>query len=231
MYNKEKLVEYLFEFVTQERKEGFERVVKERTKYLSVVLEDVFQPHNASAVMRSCDCFGVQDLHVVEPGNEFIPDKEITMGSHKWVTVKTYDKNEKAIADCFDNLRADGFRIVATTPHTNDCNLHDFDVTKGPFALVFGSELPGLSDYALANADEYLKVPMYGFTESLNISVSVAIILQHLTNEIRRCNVNWELSNEHRNERLDAWLRGSIINSDQIGERWVEMQNELTSGF
>ena len=220
MCNDEGLVKYLTEFITPERNSVFERVLKERTKYMTVVLENVYQPHNASAVLRSCDCFGVQDLHVVESENQFIPDKEISMGSHKWVGINTYDINHKAIEQCYNNLRTQGYRIIATSPHSNGCDLHDFDVSKGPFAIVFGAELTGLSSFALEKADEFLKIPMYGFTESLNISVSVAIILQHLSNELRRKGVKWEITKEQRIEILEGWLRSSIKNSEQIIERW-----------
>ena len=156
--------------VTDDRWNRFQEVLDERTQYLTVVLENIYQPLNASAVLRSADCFGIQDVHVIENYNEFTPDREVAMGSSRWLNIKRYNEEENNTLQCIQKLKKEGYRIVATTPHKNDCNLQQFDLTKGKTALLFGTEMEGLTDIALQEADEYLKIPMYGFTENFNLS-------------------------------------------------------------
>lgn len=218
-YNIEEIINYLSEFVTEQRLETFKKVLSNRTRYCTVVLEDIYQPHNASAVLRNCDCFGIQNIHIIEKRNKFKPDTEITMGADKWLTLKNYDFDNISIEKCITHLRSNGYRIVATTPHKNNNSLDQFDIAKGKFALLFGSELKGLTSYAIKNADEYLKIPMFGFTESLNVSVSTAIILQHCATQIRKQNIKWQLSDLEFNEILETWLRQSIKESQKIVER------------
>ena len=115
-----------------------------------------------------------------------------------------------------NSLKKQGYRIVATTPHKNDVELKDFDIEKGKFALVFGSEMPGISDIVLDNADEFLRVNMYGFTESFNISVTVAIMLHELIEKLHRSNVNWQLSNNQKDEIFLDWLKNTVKNADKV---------------
>jgi len=211
-----KLKEYLSEFVLEERRQLFEKVVNNRTRYITVVLENIFQAQNASAVLRSSELFGIQDLHVIENHNEFKIDKEVAMGSSKWLNIYNYNKEKNNTLETINHLKNKGYRIVATTPHQNDVTLDSFDMKKGKFALFFGSELPGLSEIVLQNADDYLKIPMFGFTESFNISVSVAIILHHLSNKIRTTDINWQLSEAEKDEILVEWLKNSIKMSQQL---------------
>lgn len=176
--NKE-LVQYLSTFITPERLEVFDRILKQRTRYLTVVLEDIYQPQNASAVIRTADCFGIQDLYVIENNNLFTIDKEVALGASKWVDIRRFNTKGNSTRRAIAYLRKKGYRIVATSPHEGDVNLEDYDLTKGKTALFFGTELSGISDLVRSEADEFLKIPMYGFTESLNISVSAGIILQN----------------------------------------------------
>lgn len=159
----------------------FDRLAPLRTRHIAVVLEDIYQSHNASAVLRSCDCFGVQDVHVVEAHNPFNPAGDVAVGSSKWVD---YYKHA-TIQDAYRHLHEQGYRIVATLPHENDQMIGDLDITQ-PTALVFGTELTGLTQEAIAGADAYVKIPMYGFTESFNISVCAALSLFSLTERMRR---------------------------------------------
>ena len=175
------LLEHLKTYLTERRKELFQNVLEKRTRHFTVVTEDVYQLHNTSAVMRSCDVFGIQDLHVVEEKLGKKIDKEIAMGAQKWVSLYRYD----SINDCMKVLREKEYQIIATTPHNNSTLLHDFDVTKKS-AFFFGTENDGLSDTVLNAADGFLKIPMYGFTESLNISVSAAIILQRVVTKLKQ---------------------------------------------
>ena len=208
-------LEFLENILTDNRKEKFLEVLETRTKHFTVVVEDVFQMHNASAVMRSCEIFGIQELHVIEERYGKRIDKEIAMGAQKWVDIKTFD----SVTDCVATLKKKGYQIIATTPHENDCLMDDFDISK-PSALFFGTERDGLSDEILKSADGFLKIPMVGFTESLNISVSAAILLQNITNRLRQTDINWQLTEEEILEKRMDWARKSIKDIKRIETRY-----------
>lgn len=210
-----KLLEYLESYLTERRKDRFKKVLAERTRHFTVVTEDVYQLHNTSAVMRTCDVFGIQDLHVVEEKISKRIDKEIAMGAQKWVNFNRYN----SVKECISNLKNSGYQIIATTPHDNSTLLHEFDVTKKS-AFFFGKESDGLSDTVMQAADGFLKIPMYGFTESLNISVSAAIILQSVVTKLKQSEVDWKLSPEEIPEIEMEWVKRTIKASDEIIERY-----------
>lgn len=211
------LLTYLEGFITENRKEGFLRVLKNRTKHFTVAMEDVFQLHNTSAVMRSCEVFGIQELNVVEQKFGKSIDKEIAMGAEKWVDINRFS----SIQDCITNLKGKGYQIIATTPHNDSCLLHEFDITK-PSALFFGTERDGLSEEVMQQADGFLKIPMVGYTESLNISVSAAIIIQDVTNRLRQSDIHWQLSEEEILEKRLDWTRKSIKDIEFIEKKFYE---------
>ncbi|MFW5690007.1 MAG: TrmH family RNA methyltransferase [Spirochaetota bacterium] len=208
--NTEALTDYLSSFVTPERLARMHEVLAERTRYLTVVVEDIYQPHNASAVLRTCDCFGVQDVHIVENRNRYRLNPGVELGTAQWLTLHRYRGEGDNTPAAIEALRAAGYRIVATTPHTDQVELERFDLEAGPAALLFGNELDGLSPTALEAADEHLAIPMYGFVESFNISVSAAIVLHHLTHVLRTSDHDYRLGDDERREVLLAWLRSSI---------------------
>ena len=212
----------LFEsYLTDKRKTLYKKVIAERTCHFTVVLEDISQPHNASAILRTCDIFGVQDLHTVE--NKYINriSKYVAKGSQKWITSKRYKSDGNNTQICFDNLREEGYQIIATSPHNDSCLLQDFDISKKT-AFVFGEETEGISDFVKENADGFLNIPMVGFTESLNISVAAAIILQDVTTKLRNSDLDWHLSEEEKERLYFDWLKKSIKNSDVIEEKFYE---------
>lgn len=211
------LLEYLEGFLTDNRKESFLKVLQNRTNHFTVVAEDVYQMHNASAVMRSCEVFGIQNMSVIEQRFGKRIDKQIAMGAQKWVDITPFD----SVTQCIDTLKSKGYQIIATTPHTNDCVLDDFDISK-PSALCFGTEKAGLSEEIMQRADGFLKIPMVGFTESLNISVSAAIILQNLTHRLRQSNIPWQLTEAQILEKRLDWTRKSIKNIKMIEARYFE---------
>ena len=215
------LIQHLSPLITNERWNRFQKVLAERTQYLTIVLENIYQPLNASAVLRSADCFGIQDVHVIENYNEFHPDREVAMGSSRWLNIQRYNKTENNSLNCIKKLKKEGYRIVATSPHVNDCNLHDFELSKGKTALFFGTEMEGLTDIVLQEADEHLKIPMYGFTESFNLSVAAAICLQHLSHQLRQQNIDWQLDKEAKETTLLNWLRYSIDRSEIIEDDFL----------
>ncbi|TXE10712.1 RNA methyltransferase [Gelidibacter salicanalis] len=209
------LLEHLETYLTPQRKLRFDTVLPNRTKHFTVATEDVYQLHNTSAVIRSCDVFGIQEVHIVEERNSKRIDREIAMGSQKWVDLQRYH----TVAECIQNLKDTGYQIVATTPHDNDQVLADFDFTKKS-CFFFGRETEGLSPEVMEAADCFLKIPMVGFTESLNISVSAAIILQDVTNKLRRSKVSWQLTEEEQLDKRLDWISKTLKSYDKIVERY-----------
>ncbi|MDX1271787.1 RNA methyltransferase [Bizionia paragorgiae] len=209
------LLEHLESYLTPKRLERFNYVINQRTKHFTVATEDVYQLHNTSAVIRSCDVFGIQEVNIVEEVNSKRIDREIAMGAQKWVDLNRYHSVKECIAD----VKRKGYQIVATTPHTDDCELHDFDVTKKS-CFFFGRETEGLSQEVLDQADVFLKIPMSGFTESLNISVSAAIILQHVTTKLKKTDIDWGLTEDEKLEKRLDWCTKTIKSHDKIIERF-----------
>lgn len=213
-------LEYLEGILTDNRKQRFLQVLANRTNHFTVAIEDVFQLHNTSAVMRSCEVFGIQQLNVIEEKFGKRIDKEIAMGAQKWVDVNRFE----SISDCIASVKSKGYQIIATTPHHDDCLLEDFDISKKS-ALFFGTERNGLSEEVIAQADGFLKIPMVGFTESLNISVSAAIIIQNLMNRLHRSGIAWQLSEEELLEKRLDWARNSIKDIKRIEQRYYSIDN------
>lgn len=219
------LIQHLKQFVTDNRLEVFEKVLNNRTRYITVALEDIYQSQNASAVLRTSDCFGLQDIHIIENKNQYNINPDVTLGSSKWLNLKKYNKQENNTIEAINSLRGNGYRIVATTPHSKDVDLENFDLTRGKVALFFGTELQGLSELMIENADEYLKIPMYGFTESFNISVSAAIILHHLTGKLRSSEIDWRMNGDEKEELMFQWLKRTIKSSSMLIQEFLSKKN------
>ena len=211
------LLEHLESYLTESRKERFSKVLLQRTKHFTVATEDVYQLHNTSAVIRSCDVFGIQEVHIVEEINSKRIDREIAMGAQKWVDINRHHSVKAAISE----LKHNGYQIVATTPHKNDAMLHDFDVSKKS-CFFFGRETQGLSQDVIDEADCFLKIPMSGFTESLNISVSAAIILQHVTTKLKQSSIKWQLTEAEQQEKRLDWCKKTIKSYEEIIERYYQ---------
>lgn len=218
MATREALLEELYKIITPEKVVKFDEIAAERTRHITVVVENLYQEHNASAVMRSCDCFGIQDLHIIEKGNKFSVNREIAMGAGKWVDNHHYFDPLFPTKKCITSLKDKGYRIVATTPHTNDILLDELSV-KEPIAVLFGTEQTGLSETALSLADDFVRIPMHGFTESFNISVSAALTMMTLRKKLEaETDLNWKLSQEEQIELKINWCK-NIIKNPEIVER------------
>ncbi|NKB71262.1 MAG: TrmH family RNA methyltransferase [Candidatus Latescibacteria bacterium] len=201
-----------------------EQVLSLRTRHLTVVLEDIYQPHNASAVLRSCECFGVQDVHVVENRNTYKVNPDVDQGASKWLDLIRYnDADQDNTRACLARLRSRGYRLVAATPHSDDQLLDEIEVEQ-PLALLLGTEEVGLSPNAMAEADAFVKVPMFGFTESFNISVCAALMLRELTAKIRRSDLDWRLTAAEKLDLRLQWYRRSLRRSQLLEERFVAGQ-------
>jgi len=209
------LLTYLEEFLTCARIQRFKEVLEQRTNYITVAVEDVYQLHNTSAVLRSCDAFGVQEVHLVEDRFGKRLDKNIAMGAEQWVDIYRHKSTENCIAA----LRKKGYQIIATVPHGACTSLIDFKLSK-PTALIFGTEKDGLSEAVMQNADGYLTIPMSGFTESLNISVAAAICICQLTTALRKSSLPWNLTEKEVLEKRLDWTKKSIKDVEGIIRRY-----------
>jgi tRNA (guanosine-2'-O-)-methyltransferase len=210
------LIKHLEEFLTENKRQRFDEVLPNRTRHVTVVVEDIYQPHNASATMRSCDLFGIQDLHVIENHHRYSLNPGVSVGASKWVTLHRWNqRGEDNTMLCLDDLKSKGYRVVATTPHENDILLPDLPVDQ-PFALVFGTEQTGLSQRAIDLADDFVKIPMVGFTESFNISVSVALCLYDVMHRLWRSEIDWKIPPEEHDELRLTWLQKAINKSPAL---------------
>lgn len=219
--NPQKGYSILREFMTEDRDKLFRQIVAERTRYLTVVVEDLYQPHNASAVLRSCDCFGVQDAHIIENDNDWVVNEGVSMGAAKWLNVHRHNEEKNNTLSCIRQLKEEGYCIVATTPHKDDFTLSELPLDRKT-ALVFGTELEGISDLVFEHADRFVQIPMHGFTESFNISVAAALCLYELSTRMREEVNGWQLSAADQEELLFEWAQKSVRDSHAILDRHRE---------
>lgn len=213
------LTDFLGQYLTDNRKGIIEKVLEQRTRYLTLVLEDIYQSQNASAAIRTCECMGLQDIHIIETNSKYGTNKKVLMGSHKWMDLVRYrEKGKDNTIECFEKLKADGYRVVVTEPNAG-ISIDELPIDQKT-ALVMGNELRGITKFALDNADEVVRIPMFGFTESMNISVSAALCIRSLITRIRNSEHDWQLSaQEKANLRLD-WYRKSLRRPDIMEEEF-----------
>jgi tRNA (guanosine-2'-O-)-methyltransferase len=209
----QELISLLEPYVTDHKVQLINNVLNERTRHLTVMLEDLYDAHNVSAVIRTCDCFGIQDLYIAQKLHDYEVNPNIVRGASKWVNLEKYVRSDDSPARCITDLKKKGYRIVGTTPDQNSASVHELDISNKT-ALVFGTELRGLSDYAKEAADELVHIPMYGFTESFNISVSAALILNDLVAKLKKSTIAWKLSTKEKNELKLEWYQRIVKRSD-----------------
>lgn len=200
---KEREITQLALRITERRYQLMQSVLKKRTRFLTLVLEDVYQPHNAAAVVRSCEAFGIQDLYVIENRNHFKPGKSsVARGADKWVDVH-YQHNTTASLQA---LKQQGYQIAACTLRAPSTPINELKLEK-PLAILIGTELKGLTEEAHAEADMHVSLPMHGFTQSLNLSVCSALFLYELTKQLRaKPETLWQLTKTEQEDLLMQWL-------------------------
>lgn len=202
------LIKYLSRFVTEARLKRFEEVLKNRTRHVAIGLENIYQPHNASAVLRSCDCFGIQDVYIIENQNKYSYTPDVSLGSEKWLNLHRYN-DAQSLDNCINTLRAKGYVIAVTSLHQNNYTIEELPLTR-KVALFFGTEMRGATAELEGKADMYVKIPMYGFTESFNISVAAALSMYVLSSRLRKENIAWQLTEPDKEELRLQWLRNTI---------------------
>jgi tRNA (guanosine-2'-O-)-methyltransferase len=212
------LYEKLSAFISDNKRELFDRLAPLRTRHVTVVLEDIYQSQNASAVVRTSDLMGIQDIHVIENRNKYQLNPDVTLGSSKWVDIHRYRTHEDNTMACVQQLRSRGYRIVATSPRAESITPDNIDLSR-PMAFCFGTELTGLSAELMDAADEHMRIPMYGFTESYNISASAAIVLYTVMQRLRAGDVQWRLNEEELITLKLAWARKVVHSAQHLEAR------------
>jgi tRNA (guanosine-2'-O-)-methyltransferase len=215
-----KLLDAFYGMIPSPKKEMFERIAAERTRFLTVVLENIYQEHNASAVMRSCESFGIQELHVIESKNEYRPQRDIARGAGRWIELSNYTEGDHPLEDCLLGLRSRGFKIAALTPDADSHTIFDLPLTE-PVALVFGTEWQGISDLVRETADYKVRIPMSGFTESFNVSVSAALTLQALRHRLEQHHANWKLTDDEQIAVKLDWCQSIMNNGEAVRKELV----------
>ena len=228
MPSKSDLISHLSAFVTEERKKRFEEVLQNRTRHITIALEDIYQPHNASAVLRSCDCFGIQDVHIIENKNKYTVNPDVALGSYKWLTLHKYNREQNNTLNCINELKKQGYAIAVTSPHAKTRNIVSLPIEAIPIhkkvALFFGTEMQGISQELESNAELFVKIPMLGFTESFNISVAAALCMYTLSARLRKENIDWKLSGEEQQEILLQWYHNTIPKAELLEKEFLSKQ-------
>lgn len=214
-----RVLNHLSQFVSDHKKAFIEKVLDQRTRYVTVVLENIYQSQNASAAVRTCECLGLQDVHIVEDTARYQLNIRVLKGSYKWMNLKRYHRpGVNNAEECFSQLRQQGYRILVADPSEDGIPIDELDPASGKMALVFGNELHGASAYSLKHSDQRIRIPMFGFTESLNVSVSVAICLNTLLGKLRRSTAPMALSGPEKDALRLAWFR-KIVRRSEVVER------------
>jgi len=208
--------EALAPMLSPERVARIDRVLDARLVSLTTIVEDVYDPHNAAAAIRSCEAFGLQDFHAVEASNRFAPAGGITLGCHRWIDLHRWP----TVSACAAALRAQGFALYATLPDA-PYDVETVDVSR-PVALVFGNEHAGLTADAIAACDGAVSIPMHGFTQSFNLSVSVALCLSRLAARRRAAlGAAGDLPAERRARLRARWFALKIRGAEGVVDRHV----------
>jgi tRNA (guanosine-2'-O-)-methyltransferase len=221
---KNELLQAFYELIPEVKGQLFDEVASKRTRHLTVLLEEIFQEHNASAVIRSCDCFGIQELHVVESKNKYKVQRDIARGAGRWVDLYNYNEGASPLLDAVTKLKSQGYKIAALTPDAEH-SIFDLPLDQ-PIALSFGTEWEGISDEIREIADYHVSIPMVGFTESFNVSVSVALTLQALRQRLIESDIDWKLSEADQIDVKLKWCQRYMRNGDVVRR---ELEKRLQS--
>jgi tRNA (guanosine-2'-O-)-methyltransferase len=221
--DKRDLLDYLQQYMTEERSTRFKKVLEFRTRHFTIAIEDVYQERNASAIVRTADCFGIQDVYIIENHNEYQISEGISKGADKWVNLHIYDSHANNSKKCKACLKDQGYQIIATTPHGQGTQLEDFDIKKKS-AFFLGGEKEGLTNEVIENADGFIRIPMYGFTESYNISVAGALLLYNVTMRLHKSDIDWALSSAEKLELQLEWTIKTIASSENLIRKYLEIK-------
>ena len=215
------VLQEFYKIITPNKVGLFEKIAPQRSRHLVVGLENIQQDHNASAIMRTMDCLGIQELHLIEKNNNYQFQRDIALGAARWLDVMQHQQEPEPVLDSIAHLRQKGYQIVATSPHIKANTPQNLNLTQ-PIALFFGAEKHGISEELSANADAFLHIPMHGFTESFNLSVSAALVLSALRTRLEASSIDWLLSPEAQIELKISWCERILNGGPQLAQKFRE---------
>lgn len=213
------VLQEFYKIITPNKIGLFEKIAPQRSRHLVIGLENIQQDHNASAIMRTMDCLGFQELHLIEKNNNYQFQRDIALGAARWLDVMQHQQEPEPVLDSIAHLRQKGYQIVATSPHINASTPQNIDLTQ-PIALFFGAEKHGISEELSANADAFLHIPMHGFTESFNLSVSAALVLSALRTRLEASSIDWLLSPEAQTELKISWCERILNGGPHLAQKF-----------
>jgi len=221
---RQQLTEYLANQISPDRLRRIEQVLDFRTRHFTVVLEDIYNWHNASAALRSCEIYGIQRIHTIENLYEFSRNTGVDLGSSKWLELQRWtEPGRNNTRNCLMSLKERGFRIVVASLRA-PAEPPDALPMSAPLAFCFGTELEGLSPEAESMADLRVRLPMFGFTGSFNVSVSCALVLGSMMPRLHGSSIPWQLDPEDRANLKLEWLRKSVQHEDILVAEWLAGQ-------
>lgn len=214
---KQRLYTYLTELITPQKLTKIENLAKNRSQFIVPVIEDIYQFRNAGAIIRSMEAFAFQKLIALEKNNKFIPEGAVARGADKWITIQFMKSGRESLLE----IKKAGYQLVAVSPEKQAVNLSDFEITK-PLALIFGTEFEGVTQETLEIADECIKIPMYGFTESLNVSVAAGISFYEMRKKLENSNLEWKMTEEEMLDLKIKWAKASVSSGEEIAEHYLK---------
>ncbi|PCJ52601.1 MAG: RNA methyltransferase [Planctomycetota bacterium] len=219
------------EMISEERAKTFRKILKKRNNQLTIVVENCHDPHNATAIIRSCDAFGVDTVHIITDKHSFKINNRVSKGTHNYVNIEIH----KNINDTYKALKAQDYTILASDLGAgkilNTQEVYEM-YEKKKVALVFGEESLGLTKEASENADGLFLIPMVGVTQSLNVSVAVAVTTYAIREKELCHNENGNLTLEEQTERYAHWVkrkRGIAVDRVMKDYKGQEMELEIYS--
>jgi tRNA (guanosine-2'-O-)-methyltransferase len=228
--DQKEILSYFQQFLSEHKSDLFEEKVLDRTRHFTIVLEDLFHPHNASAILRTCDCLGIQDVHMIENNHQFKNEKDISLGSRKWLTIHKHNDLASNTPSCIESLKESGYTVAVLNPHQNDISIDEYPI-ETKTAFILGAEKTGLTEHSLKHADVHVKVPMYGFTESYNVSVTAALSSYDLVQRMRSSTLDWRLGEKEQWEVKLSWTLRSIRSSQKLIKHFIAENPSLASAF
>lgn len=215
-----KTFEYLKQFLTDERLRKIDHFSPESSDFVLPVMDDVYQFRNAAAIIRSVEACGFHKVVAMEEENVFDPNLTVTKGAETWVEVEKMPKN----IDSLQKIKDRGYKILAVSLEKNAVMLPDYQITE-PIALVFGTEMAGVSEEVIDFADETLAIPMYGFTRSFNVSVAAGICMYELKQKLINSNIDYKLGEEKLLKMKIRWAVNSMQSGQQIFQKYLRDNN------
>lgn len=213
----QQIYDYLKNFLTDERLSKIEHFAPESSDFILPVIEDIYQFRNAAAIVRSVEACGFHKVVALQEDNTFEPNLRVTKGADTWVEVERLPRNMES----FQHIKDRGYKMVAVSLEKNAKFLPEYEITE-PIALVFGTEMQGVTEEILDFADETLAIPMYGFTRSFNVSVAASICMYELKQKLIKSNIDYKLNEEKLLQMKIRWAVNSIKSGQQIYDRFLK---------